>query len=1567
MLSQLGLVLSAAKTAKLFRALDVHRSGKLTLEECKAAVFALDPSSGGPASIPLDSLIGPHEVFALFDRDNSGRINETEFVWTLEFMGYDIQLGDEQFVEQMFHKYDADGSGAIEAGEFRRAWQDLCNVREELRARGVADVPDWIPRWKLVERLDGLLRAAEIKEAQVLTFARRWGAWQSTLKARRAALRAARTAANQSLARALDAAGQVYVLGTGTMGQFESGHACELNPGASRVASLWLDRVAPVTARRRPFADIAALSRQAHDVQLEASRAAAAADRHRAASASVADGRIPRCMKRDSRLDHANSSGAGELKHPAAPTGAGCNVRTDWRRRRSDIRALTPFQPAGSDVVLSRRPSAHASATRAVDGPQQVTIHQHSEVNDGNDDSDDSSDIHPGEAVAGEPPIDLKARHPMAARNNPFVGVAVSPSTLGLWGRGSVRCWTSRYVSVAETDDGRFFQWGAAQTAAGVAEASEMLLTAFGRAPTDDSKPATRRAIANSGWSPSGPGHPFILRQLVRSHSQALHARADARGRHYSRQPSLDHPSPEAARATSRHSQGVDKDRDEDALGDMLRRHDERTTSPRRPPARLGRRRGSAGTTAASELESSKSDSLPQSEGQHSQNRADSASTFSRLRRSARHLLETLVTGGQRGKASSKSIAAKSAAAPTAAGTQTSGVVAKRGAAASTELLPCLPGRFALPPAFDSVSESPLVVRRREQVTNILAMLEQLGMERPVSKRDPLQAFRFLVHTVLPEANCDSIRQRTSWRGIDSTSLTKDRLADLWARIQRVERARLGEHRMALARELEQRISRNRDENRPEEAKAEQERLLRLWKPLKRFLNATTHMEAAAQDAEQQEMERCRESSWQQRTLIEQEAGQDMRMYTSQDTTLLAPVSHPVTPRGYAAEGGETSSLCDDEGTLCLQAPRWTAGSAMSDVALYDKHALALLPSGAVFAAGAGASGRLGMGTAQGTSRAAPAAVSAIAVDDRAMFTRIPGLAGHDVVQISVGASHSAAVTRKGALYTWGSASFGKLGLGHVGCLFEGFASCPVRVGVAMRIPGMLPILSRVKLVSCGASHTACVSVNGHLFVWGDSCTGRLGLPRRHLAGGGLPAETVVAEPALVGKFVDAGMHISSVSCGAAHTLAVTRLRGKGALRVGGEVWVAGAHAACGATDEEFQRVSGPLNKHPVVQVSAGRSHSVALTDDGEVFAWGSNEGRCLGVPSFLDEGSIAGEPAAIRALYTAPTNLARAARATACQSSTYNRAEARRAIDGNCLSTTPHALTHTQREACPWIDIELGQEATVCLVRVWNRSDSPLDPSLPPATYKQRLFPCWLLVLQDDPDRCSGRSSLDAAMNSAVAKKRFVDVTDCIEWTPPPSSQGRFVRLQLEQTNYLHIAEMEVIGQPSGAQRLVPVTHIAAGDRCTVATIGPAHAAIKAAYLDAVGADPDAARVLRQLPLFRNCFETYGFVAKRSETYARLQTLWTAEGSRPEATNPLGHPAGIEQLWSMLMGEEPPNVLDKGEDAASSDAGSNETATPRDDGAETVAYVDGAASTTADTSRGTDAAGVMSDAAPLP
>jgi alpha-tubulin suppressor-like RCC1 family protein len=184
----------------------------------------------------------------------------------------------------------------------------------------------------------------------------------------------------------------------------------------------------------------------------------------------------------------------------------------------------------------------------------------------------------------------------------------------------------------------------------------------------------------------------------------------------------------------------------------------------------------------------------------------------------------------------------------------------------------------------------------------------------------------------------------------------------------------------------------------------------------------------------------------------------------------------------------------------------------------------------------------------------------------------VPRLKGHSITAISAGYAHSSAVTASGQLYVWGSAANGKLGLGPLDPKFEGFSHSPTLVN--------FPDSCKIAAVSCGSSHTAAVTSAGLLFVWGSTDNGRLGIP--------LPAGVRdVPSPTLVTSLVDEDVYIQDVSCGNAHTLALSRLvysstgagLNKVSLTLGGTVYQCGnamviGRVRCTAVPCMLQRVA---------------------------------------------------------------------------------------------------------------------------------------------------------------------------------------------------------------------------------------------------------------------------------------------------------------------------------------------------------------------------------------------------------
>ena len=89
---------------------------------------------------------------------------------------------------------------------------------------------------------------------------------------------------------------------------------------------------------------------------------------------------------------------------------------------------------------------------------------------------------------------------------------------------------------------------------------------------------------------------------------------------------------------------------------------------------------------------------------------------------------------------------------------------------------------------------------------------------------------------------------------------------------------------------------------------------------------------------------------------------------------------------------------------------------------------------------------------------------------------------------ISCGDSHSAAITEKNRLFTWGNGTFGRLGHG---------------IDTTEKKPKLVEDLDNYEIiqVSCGAFHTLAVTSNGLVFGFGQGKYGKMGINRKDKEG----------------------------------------------------------------------------------------------------------------------------------------------------------------------------------------------------------------------------------------------------------------------------------------------------------------------------------------------------------------------------------------------------------------------------------------------------------------------------------
>jgi alpha-tubulin suppressor-like RCC1 family protein len=317
-----------------------------------------------------------------------------------------------------------------------------------------------------------------------------------------------------------------------------------------------------------------------------------------------------------------------------------------------------------------------------------------------------------------------------------------------------------------------------------------------------------------------------------------------------------------------------------------------------------------------------------------------------------------------------------------------------------------------------------------------------------------------------------------------------------------------------------------------------------------------------------------------------------------------------------------------------------------------NRHLAVVAEDGEVYTCGSGSCGQLGLGDEQ----------------PRRRLTRVPQavFAGSRVVLVACGGAHTMAVTAAGHAWTCGSNGNGQLGVGD-----------ETDREVFTQVDDGLLRGARIVMAACGARHSVVVSAEGRAWTFGDGAYGCQGLndgqdnlllrTRDRLVPTLLTAEvfehskivTVAAggfhtmavgvdgalwawgrgssgqlglgdtndrlAPTLVGaEEVFGGSQVRTISCGDEHTLAVTEA---------GELWAwgLGAQGRLGLNDCRARLVPTRVDPQhfahaPISAVAAGEPHSAAVTAGGALYTWGKGEGGHTGsqVPGGLGHADLA-------------------------------------------------------------------------------------------------------------------------------------------------------------------------------------------------------------------------------------------------------------------------------------------------------------------------------------------------------
>ena len=682
---------------------------------------------------------------------------------------------------------------------------------------------------------------------------------------------------------------------------------------------------------------------------------------------------------------------------------------------------------------------------------------------------------------------------------------------------------------------------------------------------------------------------------------------------------------------------------------------------------------------------------------------------------------------------------------------------------------------------------------------------------------------KHMENVILPKLTFQEVLLTATIRGIPTEGLNKMQMIDTVYDALRIEQDKCGPQLSKQIRQAELDIQQmQKDKNSSTKLQVLQSTVPLIWEPMKNILKTYR----------QDRMEQMQDMK--QKRIVMHEA-----VYRKWRATISKPVS--ITRIGALTERGEGPQTYPEDSN----------GFKFLSSGAFHVSAIHSIGS-TLYSWGDGNFGRLGQGQGPGMTRhnasqeVSNSIVAAVAAAGRASVASasrfdcskpqvISDLQAQEIAQVSSGFSHNLAVTSKGKVYGWGGGDTGKLGLGAVTEEYECYCPYPVRIRFQ----------DKVKQVSCGNSHSAAVTVNGDLYMWGCGDSFRLGLGKetdtRHT-------------PTLVKTLQVAGVKISEVSCGCTHTAAITTIRSSDGTRKtpsGGHVYIAGPSTVLGRDRPKFHLVK-ELFEIPVVQLSCGYGTTACVSAQGEMFSWGSNKGGALGHPVHR---KMYRSPHLVKCLYQIPRNLALGRKTK--QSSVFNKRTSEIAVNGDTCGDGESFCIHTQVDAQPYWEVDLGRICVIEKVDVWNREDKPSDESMASDTLTKRLFPCWLMVSATPFDR-----ELVNAHSQAAAKKKATKNRRRTSWDLPPSTTARYIRVQLEGTSFLHVAEVQVFGTPGVQKPVGKISSVCCGKEVTVAIVNPTkeQSVIDNAYKKAVKADAANAVILRQYPTYFSSWDKFGY-----------------------------------------------------------------------------------------------------------
>ncbi|KAH9513169.1 putative E3 ubiquitin-protein ligase herc4 [Bulinus truncatus] len=199
-------------------------------------------------------------------------------------------------------------------------------------------------------------------------------------------------------------------------------------------------------------------------------------------------------------------------------------------------------------------------------------------------------------------------------------------------------------------------------------------------------------------------------------------------------------------------------------------------------------------------------------------------------------------------------------------------------------------------------------------------------------------------------------------------------------------------------------------------------------------------------------------------------------------------------------------------------------------------------------------------------------------------------LKGLPIAQVAAGGNHCVILSKSGAVYGWGRNSFGQLGLNDTTDCYLPKQCRPLRS-------------QKIIYICCGENHTACLTVDGRVFTFGAGAYGQLG--HGSYNNEILPRQVIELS----------GSEVSQIACGRGHTMAFVPKSGRlYSFGLGGSGQLGLSHTenknipafvpspfSSGTTQHASMQVDNQGPDIRVKSIYAGGDHSFAIAEDLDI------------------------------------------------------------------------------------------------------------------------------------------------------------------------------------------------------------------------------------------------------------------------------------------------------------------------------------------------------------------------------